>query len=61
MTYFYLRGATRWKRFDGKGDVRLYRAPRGWAAFAFQLDEHPTKYVTFAQAQWWIRETYTGE
>lgn len=60
MKYFYLPGATRWKRFTGNDDVRCYRASKGWEAFAFLLDEHPVKDVTFAHAQWWIRETYTG-
>ena len=32
--YHYEDGTTRWRRFNGRGDIRAYRAPRGWTAFA---------------------------
>lgn len=59
MTYHYVDGAVRWKRFTGPGDVRRYRAHRGWIAQAWMLDEHPITRKPFKQAQWWICETFS--
>jgi hypothetical protein len=61
MSYHYIPGAVRWKRYTGPADVRLYRAPKGWDACAMVIDYHPTTDRRLPQAQWWIRETYTGD
>lgn len=59
--YQYLPGATRWRRFDGHGDVRGYRAPKGWVAFAHSIDQHPITGKPLSQSQWWIEETFEGD
>lgn len=41
MTYHYIFGATRWKRWTGSGDVRTARAPKGWDVIAEIRDTHP--------------------
>lgn len=61
MSYHYLCGAVRWKRYTGPNDVRCYRAPKGWEVFAMLLDEHPTTGRPLRFNQWWIRETYIGD
>lgn len=61
MSYHYIPGAIRWKRYTGHDDVRCYRAPKGWEVFAMVLDYHPTTDHHLPQAQWWIRETYIGD
>lgn len=60
MTNYYERGAVRWKRFTGDGDVRCYRPAKGWSARAEQLDLHPITERELERSQWWIRETYEG-
>ena len=60
MVYFYEPGSVRWKRFNGTGDLRGYRAPKGWKAFAELLDYHPITGKHFTKGQWWIREECTG-
>lgn len=66
-TYHYVLtvGDIRWHRYTGKGDVRSYRAPRGWQAFAELIDYHPITGkklggTKLPQSQWWIREEYWG-
>lgn len=61
MTYYYMPGTRRWKRFTGKGDVRLYRPNKGWTAIAYVADTHPVTGKPLRSAQWWVRETYTGD
>ena len=55
--YHYEDGTIRWRRFNGHGDVRAYRAPRGWTAFADLMDRHPVTGVDLGSSSWWIRET----
>jgi len=59
MTYHYVDGARRWKRFTGPGDVRLYRSNRGWIAQAWVLGTHPITGKSFKQDQWWIFEIFS--
>lgn len=54
--YHYEDGTTRWRRFNGRGDVRAYRAPRGWSAFADLIDRHPITGAGLGSSSWWIRE-----
>lgn len=61
MTYHYEIGAVRWRRHTGTCDVRAARLKRGWKGFADQLEYHPVTGRKLRRAQWWIRETYTGE
>ncbi len=60
MTYAYELGAVRWKRHNGKKDVRAHRPPKGWEAIADVLEYHPVTGRPFRFSQWWIREVYTG-
>lgn len=61
-TYHYEIGAVRWRKHDGKRDVRAHRAPKGWSAFAGLLCHHPITGKPLRNgSQWWIRETYEGE
>ncbi|MBK8357479.1 MAG: hypothetical protein IPL15_00085 [Comamonadaceae bacterium] len=39
--YHYEDGTTRWRRFNGRGDVHACHAPRGWQASADLIDVHP--------------------
>ena len=59
MNYYEI-GAVRWKRFNGHGDVRLFRSPKGWETFAEVLNYHPTTDRKLPCAQWWVRETFVG-
>jgi hypothetical protein len=59
--YHYEVGAVRWFRWDRTGDVRRHRPNKGWEARAEILDYHPITDRKLPEAQWWIRETYTGE
>lgn len=62
MTYHYQIGATRWKRHDGKRDVRLATPPKGWARYAYQLHRHPITNKPFKTGpQWWFLDIYTGD
>lgn len=56
MAYQYEPGAVRWKRWNGKGDVRAYVAPEGWNSSAELLERHPLTDKPFKESQWWIRE-----
>ena len=62
MGWNYVYGARRWKRFDGKGDVRSHRAPKGWEASAELLDCHPLTGKRFinGRVEWWICEKFVG-
>lgn len=60
MAYVYESG-TRWRRFTGKGDVRAYRAPRGWEATAEVCEYHPVTGKKLRFSQWWICERFVGE
>lgn len=59
MAYQYVVGAVRWKR-HAEGDLRSYRAPKGWDASAWSIDSHPLTGREFKTAQWWIMEEYKG-
>lgn len=59
--WIYKPGAVRWRKHMGSGDVRVTRAPKGWDVEAMILDEHPITGKPLKQAQWWIKETFTGE
>ena len=61
MTYYYKPGAVRWKRHDGKRDVRLCAPPKGWERTASILDWHPVTGRPFKAPQWWFRDVYMGE
>lgn len=61
MTYHYIFGATRWKRWTGSGDVRTARAPKGWDVSAEIRDTHPITGKAFKHSQWWVCETYVGD
>lgn len=54
--YQYENGTTRWKRFSGRGDVRAYRAPKGWSASADLIENHPITGEHFGKSVWWIME-----
>ena len=58
--YLYTVGTERFRKFDGDGDVRGYRAPRGWEVEAFTPERHPITGRPL-RYQWWIKETFTGE
>lgn len=60
MSYLYEPGAVRWKKYTGTGDVRGYRAPKGWTTFTDLTDIHPITGKQLKRAAWWIRETYKG-
>ena len=60
-TWHYELGATRWRKHSGGYDVRCHEAPKGWEAYAECLEYHPITGKPLKQAQWWIKETYTGE
>lgn len=54
--YQYTNGTTRWRRFNGRGDVRAYRAPKGWSASAELIEHHPVSGEFFSRSDWWIKE-----
>lgn len=62
MAYLYEIGAVRWKRWTGDGDVRCYRARKGWGNVTADLYwDHPTTGRPFRNGgQWWIREMFVG-
>ena len=60
-TWNYALGATRWRKHSGKYDVRCYRPPKGWEAYAERLEHHPVTGKPLKNPGWWIKETYTGE
>lgn len=61
MTYHYEPGTVRWKRHDGKRDVRLCPPNKGWVREAVLIDRHPTTGKAFKQSQWWFRDEYEGD
>jgi len=60
-TWSYELGATRWRKHSGGYDVRCHEAPKGWEAYAECLEYPPITGKPLKQAQWWIKETFTGE
>lgn len=59
--HYYYESGVRWFRWTGPGDVRSYRPPKGWEAFADLVDQHPITGKELRESQWWIRETFTGD
>lgn len=59
--FIYVPGAVRWRRFDGAGDVRSYRAAKGWSVMAHLIDRHPITDRQLDGSQWWICETFEGD
>lgn len=59
--YHYPAGTVRWFRWDGHGDVRAHRPPRGWEAAADLIDRHPLTDEPLGRSQWWMRESKIGE
>jgi hypothetical protein len=49
-------GTTRWRLFNGRGDVRAFRAPRGWQASADLIDAHPETGSYFGVSDWRLKE-----
>lgn len=62
MSWIYVYGAKRWKRWNGYGDVRGHRPAKGWEAEAYLLDNHPItgKRFRYGRSEWWIREVFRG-
>lgn len=60
MKYHY-EEAVRWFRWTGSSDVRAHRPPKGWTCYAEMFDAHPVTGRQFAQAQWWVCETFVGD
>lgn len=62
MSWLYVYGAKRWRRWNGKGDVRSHRPAKGWEAEAHQLNCHPItgKKFKYERIEWWIREKFIG-
>ena len=60
MSYLYVSGK-RWRKFKGEGDVRGYRAHKGWEATAFLCDLHPITGRKLRSSQWWICERFVGD
>lgn len=56
--YHYEGGTIRWKKFNGKGDIRAYRAPKGWSATADLIEYHPITGTLLGKSEWWIQETW---
>ena len=55
---YWVPGATRWRKHDGKCDVRCHRV-RGWEVEAHELNHHPINGRDFPRGewQWWFKET----
>ena len=56
MVYHYENGTTRWRRFNGEGDVRAYRGPKEWTCNADLIEHHPITGKCLGRSEWWIRE-----
>lgn len=41
-------------RWNGRGDVRAYVPPRGFAATADLVDHHPATGRFLGESQWWV-------
>lgn len=54
--YQYQDGSVRWRKHNGKGDIRAYRVPKGWCARADLIEHHPIIGAHLGQSEWWIRE-----
>ncbi|WP_051953962.1 hypothetical protein [Xenophilus azovorans] len=59
--YHYPEGTVRWFRWDGHGDVRAHRPPRGWEAAADLTDRHSITRAPLSGSQWWMRERKTEQ
>ncbi len=57
MAAAYAPDTVRARRWHGDGDVRGYRAPRGWTGRADLTDLHPITGRALPYAVWWIIET----
>ncbi|MGE1003734.1 hypothetical protein [Ralstonia pseudosolanacearum] len=57
MAAIYSPGTVRVCRWHGNGDVRGYRPPSGWTAFADLTEIHPISGQPLPRATWWIIET----
>lgn len=57
MAATYAHGTVRARRWNGDGDVRDYRPPRGRTARADLTDLHPITGRALPRAEWWIVET----
>jgi len=55
----YPAGTVRARRWRGHGDIRCYRAPRGWTARADLTDIHPITGRPLRDSVWWIVERKT--
>jgi len=54
---YYVSGTVRYRRWHGNDDVRCYRPPKGWQAFAEVIDIHPITGKELPDSEWWIIET----
>lgn len=59
--YLYEVGAVRWRRHDGRGDVRSRKRAKGWYVTADLIDRHPITGKALKMSQWWYREEYLGD
>lgn len=57
MAATYAPGTVRARRWHSDGDVRGYRPPRGWTAYADLTDIHPITGRALLRAVWRIIET----
>ena len=58
--YHYASNATRWKKYNGKGDVRMCRPSKGWSATADLIEYHPITGEYLGKSQYWVKETKEG-
>ena len=57
MKYTYAPSTIRAFRWNGGGDVRGHRPPKGWSARADLTDTHPITGAPLKRTEWWITET----
>jgi len=53
----YEPGTVRYRRWDCDDDIRCYRPPEGWQAFADVIEIHPITGEELPDGEWWIIET----
>lgn len=58
--YQYENGTRRWGKFDGSGDARSYRAPKGWVATGDLIERHPVTGTFLGRSEWWVMEAKAG-